>query len=316
MTRARRMPVPGGDVGQRQVARRRSRWSRHVLLDRAVPSAARDRKSGRREQGRGEGGPGASDTHRRPLSLRRHRRFDARLARPVRRIRSARLVAVVGERGDRGERAHPPVGAVPQSLAGRQRAGDPDRQLVATRAPPRGRPPRPARRRTRPACGQRPLGRARPRRAERVHQVAPVARAAAMPPRLPSKTFSLSMSRSSMPGASKPRISATGCAVCRARSSGEDRTTRDVAVGQPFRCLQRHLLAEVGELEPGQPAVEHVVGVVYLTVTQQVHDRARHRPAARPRARRVAAARRRSAASASSSWLAPTNHASYADGGR
>ena len=95
-------------------------------------------------------------------------------------------------------------------------------------------------------------------------------------------------------------------------------------MSRPASALGRrvgHLLAELGEPEAGQPAVEDMVGVVHLAVAEQVHDGRASRRGRRPLAGGRGAGgvrqrRRRCARSASSSWLAPTNHASYADGGR
>ena len=48
----------------------------------------------------------------------------------------------------------------------------------------------------------------------------------------------------------------------------------DVAPGQRLGGPHRHLAAEVGQVEVGQPAIEDLGGVVHLAVAEQVDHRA------------------------------------------
>ena len=89
-------------------------------------------------------------------------------------------------------------------------------------------------------------------------------------------------------------------------------------VGDPLG----HLVAEVGEVEAVPTPVEDALGVVHLTVAQQVHDGLGLRHGQAPVVRAVAAAAAaagrasRIADTARSSWAADTNQHSKADGGR
>src|SRR5258705_3735099 len=96
----------------------------------------------------------------------------------------------------------------------------------------------------------------------------------------------------------------------------------DVPAGHVLGNPVGHLSAEVGEVEVGDPAVEHAGRVVHLAMTHQVNDR-RFGHRSRSLQFFTAAAARAAPANAASIWLrasssiaALTNHASKALGAR
>ena len=136
------------------------------------------------------------------------------------------------------------------------------------------------------------------------------------PTRSPSKALPASISRSSIATGSDS-ASAIGAAVCCARSSGLDTRCVTSLPANHFAAVAGHRLAGVGQPEPGQPAVEDLVGVVHLAVPEQVHDAsARSRAATSAAARAAAGSAASTRSSASPESAALTNQASNADGGR
>ncbi len=134
----------------------------------------------------------------------------------------------------------------------------------------------------------------------------------------PSKTLAASISRASIPIVELElfchRCRRLDRALQRGRNHGHD-----VAFGDRGRSPFGHRLAGFGQVESRQAAVENVVRVVHLAMSQQMDDSAlAHAPASarEPAAARAACGNASAIRSiAASSWAAETNQASKADGG-
>ena len=189
-----------------------------------------------------------------------------------------------------------------------------------------------------PSRGEHPVGdllvRLAPRGPQRIAEVLPVRRVREQSPSppatgVPSRWLAASISRSSTatlePGRGRraARRSAGPARAVTRRGSATSRSANHSAAASAWRSprsLSRN---------PGQPSVEHAVGIVHLAVPEQMDGHGDHplllaRAARRVRAPRgggarrpAAAARRRDASRAPSRPCAAlTNHASNADGGR
>ena len=119
---------------------------------------------------------------------------------------------------------------------------------------------------------------------------------------LPSKWLAASMRRGSM-SISRSKAAAIGAAVSRARSNGEHERA-DVVPGEALRDPLGHFDAELGQVVPGQPPVEHTLRVVHLAVPHDVDHR---HDGTEPRGlgSGTAAARRAASGSASSTRAEP-----------